>query len=399
MSMIIARPDYLNRIKAFQGRSLIKVLTGMRRVGKSTLLKQIQESLLNEGVKESQIIQINMEEMENEPLTDYHRLYEHIQRRLQKDQMNYIFIDEVQEVNQFEKVLNSLQAKGNADIFVTGSNSQMLSGELATRLSGRYVEIQVYPFSYKEYLKLNELKPGNESLQEWLQTGGLPAAGGLSSEAWREYLSGIYHTVLLKDIVQRKKFTDVALLESLSQYLADNISNQITPKGIADFLTSAGRKTTSKTIGNYLSALKEAFLLNPVQRSDLRGKKIFDRGRKYYFTDTGLRQYLIGGRLRDLGRLLENAVCTELKRRGYDVSSGDWNGLEVDFVARKGSEVQYYQVSASVLDEAAYDREIRPFLSIQDNYPKILLSLDSFDLSDKGIRHQNLLDFFLENET
>lgn len=397
--MIIARPDYLNRIKAFQGRSLIKVLTGMRRVGKSTLLKQVQESLLNEGVKESQIIQINMEEMENEPFTDYRRLYEHIRRRLQKDQMNYIFIDEVQEVDQFEKVLNSLQAKGNADIFVTGSNSQMLSGELATRLSGRYVEIQVYPFSYKEYLELNELKPGNESLQEWLQTGGLPAAGGLSSEAWREYLSGIYHTVLLKDIVQRKKFTDVALLEALSQYLADNISNQITPKGIADYLTSAGRKTTSKTIDNYLSALKEAFLLNPVQRSDLRGKKIFDRGRKYYFTDTGLRQYLIGGRLRDLGRLLENAVCTELKRRGYDVSSGDWNGLEVDFVARKGSEVQYYQVSASVLDEATYDREIRPFLSIQDNYPKILLSLDSFDLSDKGIRHQNLLDFFLENET
>lgn len=337
-----------------------------------------------------------MEDMRNEDLKDFHRLHEYILQKLQPDRKNYVFIDEIQETESFEKVLNSLQLNENVDLYITGSNSKMLSGELATYLSGRYVEIPVYPFSYSEYLRLTAQK-GKEPFQKWLQSGGLPDAIRLEPEARREYLRGIYNTVLLKDVVQRKRFTDVPLLERISEYLADNISNPVSVKGIADYISTNGRKTTQKTVDAYLKALAEAYLVYPVERYDLRGKKILERNQKYYFGDTGLRQFLIGEQFRDLGRLLENAVFLELKRRGYSVYTGRYGEEEIDFTAVKGNDRRYYQVSSSILDDRTRDCEFRPLLAIRDNYPKTILTLDDMDFSQDGILHQNLIDFLLED--
>lgn len=341
-----------------------------------------------------------MELIEYEPLKDYHTLNEYILERLNGSDRTYLFIDEIQEVESFEKLLSSLLLREDLDIYVTGSNSKMLSGELSTLLSGRYVEIPVYPFSYPEYLQMLQSVSSDHpaSLNDWLVRGGLPYSIGFSEQAWTTYMEGIYNTVLIKDVIQRKKITDAALLESLSQYLADNISNPVTSTGIANYLTSSGKKTTSKTIDSYLEAMSDAFLVYPVCRFDLRGKKIFDRNQKYYFGDTGLRQYLIGNHLRDFGRLLENAVFLELRRRGYRVYTGRLNQEEVDFVAVKGTQIHYYQVSASILDEKTREREFRALERIQDNYPKTILSLDQFDFSQGGIQHQNLQDFFQESK-
>lgn len=398
--MIIDRPAYIDRIREFQDTQIIKILTGLRRSGKSTLLKLVQKNLLDSGIPRDRIIEINMELIENEPLKDYHALNQYILDRLDGINRTYLFIDEIQEVESFEKVLSSLLLRDDIDIYVTGSNSKMLSGELSTLLSGRYVEIPVYPFSYPEYLQMIKSESSNAdtaSLNDWLLKGGLPYSIGFSDQAWSTYTEGIYNTVLIKDVLQRKKITDATLLNSLSQYLADNISNPVTSNGIANYLTSSGKKTSSKTIDSYLEALNDAFLVYPVERYDLRGKKIFDRNLKYYFGDTGLRQYLIGSHIRDFGRLLENAVFLELKRRGYRVYTGRLNQEEVDFVAVKGNEIRYYQVSASILDEKTRDREFRVLEMIQDNFPKTILSLDQFDFSHGGIRHQNLRDFFLES--
>ncbi|WP_289220659.1 ATP-binding protein [Ileibacterium valens] len=398
--MIIDRPDYIEKIHEFKDTKIIKILTGLRRSGKSTLLKLIQKKLINAGISKDRIIEINMELIENEPLKDYHTLNEYILERLNGSDRTYLFIDEIQEVESFEKLLSSLLLREDLDIYVTGSNSKMLSGELSTLLSGRYVEIPVYPFSYPEYLQMLQSVSSDHpaSLNDWLVRGGLPYSIGFSEQAWTTYMEGIYNTVLIKDVIQRKKITDAALLESLSQYLADNISNPVTSTGIAHYLISSGKKTTSKTIDSYLEAMSDAFLVYPVCRFDLRGKKIFDRNQKYYFGDTGLRQYLIGNHLRDFGRLLENAVFLELRRRGYRVYTGRLNQEEVDFVAVKGTQIHYYQVSASILDEKTREREFKALERIQDNYPKTILSLDQFDFSQGGIQHQNLQDFFQESK-
>lgn len=399
--MIIDRPAYTQRISEFQNTQIIKILTGLRRSGKSTLLKLIQKKLIESGISEERIVEINLELLENEYLKDYHALNTYILEHLDGKKRTYLFIDEIQEVPYFEKVLSSLLLRDDVDMYVTGSSSKMLSGELSTLLSGRYVEIPVYPFSYPEYLQLlKERNPDPEnSLSNWLLKGGLPYSIGFSDSAWTTYMDGIYNTVLIRDVIQRKRISDVTLLDSLSQYLADNISNRITSNGIAGYLTSAGKKTTSKTVDAYLEALSDAFLIYPVQQYDLRGKKIFNRSQKYYFGDTGLRQHLIGDHIRDFGRLLENAVFLELKRRGYRVYTGRLNQEEVDFVAVKGGDIHYYQVSASILDEKTREREFRVLEMIPDNFPKTILSLDSFDFSQGGIRHQNLSDFFLESAT
>lgn len=399
--MIIDRPAYTQRISEFQNTQIIKILTGLRRSGKSTLLKLIQKKLIESGISEERIVEINLELLENEYLKDYHALNTYILEHLDGKKRTYLFIDEIQEVPYFEKVLSSLLLRDDVDMYVTGSSSKMLSGELSTLLSGRYVEIPVYPFSYPEYLQLlKERNPDPEnSLSNWLLKGGLPYSIGFSDSAWTTYMDGIYNTVLIRDVIQRKRISDVTLLDSLSQYLADNISNRITSNGIAGYLTSAGKKTTSKTVDAYLEALSDAFLIYPVQPYDLRGKKIFNRSQKYYFGDTGLRQHLIGDHIRDFGRLLENAVFLELKRRGYRVYTGRLNQEEVDFVAVKGGDIHYYQVSASILDEKTREREFRVLEMIPDNFPKTILSLDSFDFSQGGIRHQNLSDFFLESAT
>ncbi|MEY8309684.1 ATP-binding protein [Erysipelotrichaceae bacterium 51-3] len=395
MEKLIERNEYLDKIAGFKDKDLIKILTGVRRSGKSTLLRLYQKRLMEQGVKEEQIISVNMEDLRFEDLHDYHKLYDYICSHLVADQMNYIFIDEIQEIESFEKALNSLQLKENTDIYITGSNSRMFSGELSTRLSGRYVEIPVYPFAFAEFLQMN---PGNkeERFMQFMKTGGLPAAIDLDEERRTEYLRGIFNTVLLKDIVERRRFSDVVLLETVSRYLADNISNPTSAKRIADYLTSAGRKTTPMTIDNYLGALEDGFLVFAVSRYDLKGKRILERQEKYYFGDLGLRYFLSGNQFRDLGRVLENVVFLELKKRGYTIHTGRAGQEEVDFMATKGDKVYYYQVCASVLDENTRERELRPFMKIQDNYPKILLTLDKIPMTDRGIIHQNIIDFLLE---
>lgn len=394
--MLVARPRYIERIKQYENTGIFLILTGMRRSGKSTILKLYKNDLISRGVEERQIIEVNMEDIRFESLSEYHALNEYLESRIQKDKKTWIFIDEIQEVSGFEKTLSSIQLHENVEICVTGSNSQMLSGELATKISGRYVEIPVYPFSFKEYLTFN---PGNNEtrFREYIQNGGLPASIHLEDEARREYIRGIYNTVLLKDIVQRKNLSDVSLLESIGLYLADNISNPIAPKRIADTLTSQGRKTSPKTVDTYLQAMKDAYLIRASHRYDVRGKRILAREQKYYFTDTGLRQFLIGDTFRDLGRLLENVVYIELKRRGYTVFTGKSGDREIDFIARKGAEVKYFQVSASIMDDKTREREIRAFDGIPDNYPKILLTMDTIPLTDNGIIHQNIIDFLLED--
>lgn len=395
MGKLIERIEYLDKIAGFKDKDLIKTLTGVRRSGKSTLLRLYQNRLMEQGVKEEQIISVNMEDLRFEDLHDYHKLYDYICSHLVADQMNYIFIDEIQEIESFEKALNSLQLKENTDIYITGSNSRMFSGELSTRLSGRYVEIPVYPFTFAEFLKMN---PGDseERFMQFMQIGGLPAAIDLDEERRTEYLRGIFNTVLLKDVVERRRFSDVVLMETLSRYLADNISNPTSAKEIADCLTSAGRKTTPVTIENYLGALEDSFLVFAVSRYDLKGKRILERQEKYYFGDLGLRYFLSGNRFCDLGRVLENVVFLELKKRGYSVHTGRAGNEEVDFVAEKGDEVLYFQVGASVLDENTRERELRPFEKIKDNYPKVLLTLDKLPMTDGGIIHQNIVDFLLE---
>lgn len=384
-------------MKSFTGTNIIRMLTGMRRSGKSTLLKIYQNALKNTGVRDDQILEINLEDLRFEELKDYRKLYGYINEHLNISEKAYLFLDEIQEVENFEKVLSSLQLQENLEIIVTGSNSKMLSGELATYISGRYVEIPVYPFSFSEFLKM---RPGNarERFDEYLQTGGLPASILLDSYAHREYLRGIFNTVLLKDVMQRKALKDASLLESLSIYLADNISNPISSKRVADFLTSNGRKTTPKTIDSYLDALQEAFLVYPAARYDIRGKKSLKREQKYYFADIGIRQFLIGEQFRDYGRLLENVVFLELRRRGYSVTTGKNQDQEIDFIARKGADIRYYQVSAIVAADDTRERKLGAFARIDDNYPKILLTLDTIPMTSGGILHQNIIDFLLEED-
>lgn len=395
MERSIERTEYLDKISGFKEKDLIKALTGVRGSGKSTLLRLYQNRLMEQGVKEEQIISVNMEDLRFEELHDYHKLYDYICSHLVADQMSYIFIDEIQEIESFEKVMNSLQLKENTDIYITGSNSRMFSGRLSTRLSGRYVEIPVYPFTFAEFL---EMAPGDKEQRftQYLETGGLPFAISLEEEMRMEYMRGIFNTILLKDIVQRRHFLDVALLETVSRYLADNISNPTSTKKIAETLTDAGRKTTAMTMDNYLTALEDSFLVFAVSRYDLKGKRILERQKKYYFGDLGLRYFLSGNRFRDLGRVLENVVFLELKKRGYTIHTGRIGQGEVDFMATKGDEVRYFQVCASVLDENTRERELRPFMKIQDNYPKILLTLDKILMTDRGIIHQNIIDFLLE---
>lgn len=395
MEKLIERTEYLDKIAGFKKKDLIKILMGIRRSGKSTLLRLYQNRLMEQGVKEEQIISVNMEDPRFEELHDYHKLYDYICAHLVAAQMNYIFIDEVQEIESFEKALNSLQLKENTDIYITSSNSRLFSGELSTRLSGRYVEIPVYPFNFADYLEIN---PGDkeERFTQYLKIGGLPLAISLEEEMRMEYMRGVFNMILLKDIVQRRHFSDVALLETASRYLADHISNPTSTKKIVDTLTNVGRKTTAMTMDNYLTALEDSFLAFAVSRYDLKGKRILERQEKYYFGDLGLRYFLSGNQFRDLGRVLENVVFLELKKRGYIIHTGRTGQEEVDFMATKGEKVYYYQVCASVLDENTRERELRPFMKIQDNYPKILLTLDKIPMTDRGIIHQNIIDFLLE---
>lgn len=394
---MIERTRYINKLIKLQNTKIIKVVTGVRRCGKSTLLTQFRQHLIEGGVSADQCININLEDIANEPLLEYHALYDFILQRLQPDKMNYIFLDEIQLVPNFEKAVDSLFLKDNVDIYLTGSNAYMLSGELATLLSGRYIEISMLPLSFKEYYSM---QGGDKraAFMKYYNAGGFPYAITLTDATIQnDYLNGIYSTVLLKDIVERRRVSDIGALEAVIKFLFDNIGNIVSSKKIADSLTSTGRKTTPNTVDTYINALKDAFILYEAGRYDIKGRQHLRSLEKYYIVDISLRNLLLGKRTMDIGHILENIVYLELKRRGYDVYIGKIGTLEVDFIAVNGDDKLYYQVAASILDPSTYEREFAPLKQIKDNYPKFVLTMDDFPMGEEGIKQQNIIDFLLSD--
>jgi predicted AAA+ superfamily ATPase len=393
---MVQRKQYMEKLKKTKDMKMIKVVTGVRRCGKSTLLLMFCDYLRECGVEDNQIISVNFEDVANEPLLDYRKLHEYITERLAPGKMTYVFLDEIQNVPQFQKAVDSLFIRDNVDVYITGSNDQMLSGELATLLSGRYIEISMLPLSFAEYYEL----VGGDRRDAWngyYRNGGFPYTAVIEDEdIRRDYLTGIYNTVLLKDIVARKRISDIPLLESVIKFLFDNVGNIVSSKKIADSLTSYGRKTTSVTVENYIEALTKAFVLYKAGRYDVKGKQNLKSLEKYYLVDASLRRLLLGDKNADIGHILENIVYLELLRRGYTVNIGKIEDKEIDFIAASGGDKVYYQVAASILDPATFKREITPLKKVADHYPKFILSMDEVPMGEDGIKQENIVDFLLE---
>lgn len=398
------RELYLNKLIQFKDKPLIKVITGIRRCGKSTLLSLFEKHLINAGISKNHIIRMNFESFEFDEITNYKALHAYIQKRLtnSKDR-HYILLDEVQQVPSWEKVINAFLVDANVDLYITGSNAYLLSSELSTLLSGRYVEIKMLPLSFKEYLDFNavDLNKLEDAFSDYLKYGGLPTIADLMDrpETIGPFLEGIYNTVLIKDVMERNNIRDAALLESILKFIASNIGSVVSTKKISDYLTSSGRKTTSETIDNYLKMLESAFIVYKANRYDLKGKMFLKTLEKYYLVDQGIRNQLTGLRDTDYGHVLENVVYLELLRRGYEVTIGKIGALEVDFVATKPNEKAYFQVCASILDETTRTRELRPLEAIPDHYPKFILTMDKNIYSDfSGIRVINIIEFLMATE-
>ena len=394
---MIERKKYLDKLIKLKDTEVIKIITGIRRSGKSVLLNQFREYLINSNVLPENIIYINFELLENEELLDYKKLYDYILNKTIQGKM-YIMIDEIQEVVKFEKVIDSLFAKGNYDIYITGSNSHLLSSELSTLLAGRYIEISILPFSFSEFY---EVIGGNkkEAFNEYFKYGGLPYVSQIKDEDSKlSYIEGIYNTIVVRDLIERKKINDVGLLKDILKYILDTIGNPISSKKIADYLSSNGRKTSHTTIGNYLDALEEAFIIYKVERYDVRGKLRLSSLGKYYVADVGFRSFVLGDKQYNIGSVLENIVFLELKRRGYNVNIGKIDSLEIDFIATNNNDKKYYQVSSSALDPKTFERELAPLLKISDNYEKMLLTLDELPMNYEGIKQVNIIDWLLNKE-
>lgn len=397
--MMIQRKEYLKKLIAFRDKQLIKVVTGVRRCGKSTLLKMYQEWLREQGVEASRIISINFEDIDYEELTDYRKLYDYLKEHLNSERMTYIFLDEIQNVADFPKVVDSLYIKNNVDIYMTGSNAYMLSSEIATLISGRYVQIEMLPFSFKEYMEsTGSMNDRGVKYTEYLENSSFPQTLELKGQPdeIRDYLEGLYNTIVVKDIVNRKKITDTMMLKSLLRFVFDNIGNPLSSKKIADTMTSAGRKIDVKTVEKYLEALTESYILYQAKRYNIKGKQYLKTLEKYYVVDVGLRFMLLGSKQMDAGHILENVVYLELLRRGYDVYVGKNNEFEVDFVAQNSRGTSYFQVALTVRDEKTLQRELRPLQSIRDHYPKMILTLDEDpETQYDGIRRVNARDWLL----
>ena len=403
------RTEYLNKLIEWKDEQVIKVVTGIRRCGKSTLLELYADYLRSTGVADEQIIFINFEDLENEHLLDYKVLYKHICDRLCKDKYTYIFLDEIQKVENFEKAVDSLYIKKNTDIYMTGSNAYMLTGELATLLSGRYVEISMLPFSFKEYLEYHPSEDKASALAAYMSDGGFPYISVMehSKSKTDMYIEGIYNTIIVKDIEDRqrkresdpnkRKVADIVLLKSIARFLANSIGNPISFKSIADYITSTGRKVSQSTVSDYVEALCEAFIFYPALRFDIGGKELMKTNQKYYIVDLGLRRHLIAKRSYDLGFSLENLVYLELLRRGYNVNVGKVGNTEVDFVAKKDDRYYYFQVTDTMTSESTFNREIAPLQNIPDNYPKTILTNERLTLGNyNGIEVVNVIDWLLE---
>ena len=405
---MVQRHDYLDQLKKWKDKSVIKVITGIRRCGKSTLLELYREYLKTQGVTDDQIISINFEELEYEELLDYKALYNFIKERLHESKTTYIFLDEIQQVENFQKAVDSLYVKKNVDVYITGSNAYLLSGELATLLSGRYIEINMLPLSFAEFCELRSGGDKDALLAEYMQNGGLPYIASLENDAEMidTYLEGIYNTVIVKDVEERakrkekdpnkRKITDAALLKNISRFLANSIGSPISIKSIADYVTSSGRKTSPNTVDDYVEALVEPYIFYPAERYDVIGKQLLKKNQKMYIVDLGLRRHLLARQKYDLGFSLENIIFFELLRRGYSVNIGKVGVTEIDFVAKKNDEIRYYQVTASMTERSTFDREMAPLQNISDNYPKTVITLDRFTLGNYGgIEVVNAIDWLL----
>ena len=410
----IQRKQYLDFLIRYKEEQIIKVVTGVRRCGKSTLFELYRDYLLTNGVNSSQIIMINFEDVEYEDLLDYRALYNYIKEQLLPDKMNYIFLDEIQHVAEYEKAVDSLFIKKNCDVYITGSNAYFLSGELATQLSGRYIELSMLPLSFKEFCQgLSDSKMSNtEKFNLYLEIGAFPfiLSHGYRRKEAREYLQGIYDTVLLNDVVKRKKITDVTMLKNVTKFLMHNIGTRFSPTKIANTMKSSGNPIDQKTVNRYIEGLTECLMFYEATRYNIKGKQILTQQNKYYTADIGLRNILVRNSESDIGHILENIVYLELIRRGYEVYVGQLDdNSEIDFVTIDGENVAYYQVSASTLDELrekeketldekTLERELAPYKKVKDNYPKYLLTLDEVfrEANYEGIQKLNVIDWLLK---
>jgi predicted AAA+ superfamily ATPase len=397
---MIQRQEYLNSLISFRDKKLIKAVTGIRRCGKSTLFELFQDYLRSDGIPDEQIISINLEEGEYYEIETYKQLYSFITGKIIPDKKMYIFIDEAQRVAGFQKAVDSLYVKKNCDVYITGSNAYLLSGELATLLSGRYVEIKMLPLSFKEYVSAFPEDSNIERLYaDYIQNSAFPYALEISGpKDRRQYLQGIYDTIVLKDIIARRRFPDTAMLKSVTRFMFDNIGNLCSTKKIADTMTAAGRKIAVHTVESYLTALTDCFILYQIGRFDVKGKQYLKTGDKYYAADIGLRYALLGTKKADMGHILENVVFLELARRGYEVYIGKVGRAEVDFIAVGDEGEEYYQVAYTVIDAdgSTLRRELAPLEAIKDHNPKYLLTMDNTPItSHNGIKQLYVLDWLL----
>lgn len=404
---MVQRKEYLEKLIEWKDDDVIKVVTGIRRCGKSTLLMQYQDYLKSIGIEENQIIAVNFEELEYEELCDYKKLCAYIKDRLVADKITYIFLDEIQKVPSFEKVVDSLYVKPNIDIYITGSNAYMLSGDLATLLTGRYVEISMLPLSFSEYMQLSD-KDKESAFADYIKYGGLPFVATMdrTDDKVDTYLEGIYNTVIVKDIEDRqkrqesnsdkRKINDIPLLKTIAKYLSSVIGSPVSLRGITNYLVSSGRKISANTVSNYVDALIESFIFYPAERFDIVGKQLLKANKKYYMVDLGIRNHILPRKYYDLGFSVENIVFFELLRRGCKVTIGKYQENEVDFVAEKRGEFTYIQVTADMVSESTFDREMKPLYAIQDNYEKIVLTLDKLTVGNyDGIKVVNVIDWLL----
>ena len=400
---MIERTEYLEKLKKFKDKDLIKVITGIRRCGKSTLFELFIKYLKENGISDDQIIKINLEDISFN-FADYKELYDYVNEQIDSDRQYYVFLDEVQNVPKFQKAVDSLYIKKNVDVYITGSNAYLLSGELATLLSGRYIEIKMLPLSFKEYLSAfnNTDKSRYEYFLDYMRNGGMPGNIPILQDNPNDldtYLEGIFTTIVYKDVITRNNINDKMLLESVLKFIYDSIGSPISTKKISDTLTSKGMSTSNHTVERYISAFIESFLVYKAERFDVKGKNLLARDYKYYAVDSGLRSYLLGKRAdSDMGHILENIVYLELLRRGYKVYVGKVDDLEIDFVAKNRDGLKYYQVALTVRDEKVLERELRSLQKTGDHYPKYLITLDLDLESDyDGIKKINVIDWLLND--
>ena len=398
---MIQRQEYLDKLIELKDKDVIKIITGIRRCGKSTLLELFIDYLKNNGIAEDQIIHLNLEDPDLEFET-YKDLYKYIKDRLNKNKKNYVFIDEVQNVDKFQKAVDGLYINKNVDLYITGSNAYLLSGELATLISGRYIEIKMLPLSFEEYLSAFDSNVDKqEKLLDYMRYGSLPQTVELlktAPNATYDYIDGVFSTILYKDLMMRKKINNKLLLESIIKYILNNIGSPISTKKISDTLTSMNRATSNHTVENYISALLEAYLIYKVDRFDVKGKETLSSGYKYYVVDTGFRENLLGKKAsQDMGHTLENIVYLELLRRGYKVYTGKVDDLEIDFVAENTNGLEYYQVALTTRDDKTLERELKSLQKTGDFYPKYILTMDNdLDADYNGIRKINVIDWLLK---